>query len=95
MCDTSGPIFIDLTKIYRTKKYHRTVKTGSNTQKFSNLEHQSIFFYLSNHRFIDLEILQIPKRPFFINDFWVFEFFHVFHVERDSIDLISICKPRY
>jgi hypothetical protein len=25
----------------------------------------------------------------------VFEFFHVFHVERDSIDLISICKPRY
>ncbi len=25
----------------------------------------------------------------------VFEFFHVFHVESDSIDLISICKPRY
>jgi hypothetical protein len=25
----------------------------------------------------------------------VFEFFHVFHVESDSINLISICKPRY
>ncbi len=45
---------------------------------------------------MDLEILQIiPKSPFFINGFWVFEFFHVFHIERDSIDLISICKPRY
>ncbi len=33
MCDISGPIFIDLTKIYRTKKYHRTVKIGKNTIK--------------------------------------------------------------
>ncbi len=49
-------------------------------------------FYLLNHRFIALEI-KIPKSPFFINGCWVFEFFHVFHVERDSIDLISICKP--
>jgi hypothetical protein len=28
MCDISNPIFIDLTKIYRTKKYHQTVKIG-------------------------------------------------------------------
>ena len=33
MCDISGPIFIDLTKKYRTKKYHRTVKIGKNTIK--------------------------------------------------------------
>ena len=33
MCDISGPIFIDLTIKYRTKKYHRTVKIGKNTIK--------------------------------------------------------------
>ncbi len=95
MCDISGQIFIDLTKIYRTKKYHRTVKIRLKYTKICKPRHRLIFFYLLNHRFVDLEILQIPKIPFFINGFWVFEFFHVFHVERDSIDLISICKPRY
>ncbi len=78
MCDISSPIFIDLTKIYRTKKYHRTVKIGKNTQKFANLEHQSIFFYLSNHRFIDLEILQIPKSPFLLMVFGFLSFFMFF-----------------
>ena len=33
MGDISGTIFIDFTKIYRTKKYHRTVKIGKNTIK--------------------------------------------------------------
>jgi hypothetical protein len=78
MCDISGPIFIDLTKIYCTEKYHRTVNIGYNTQKFANLEHRSIFFYLSNHQFIDLEILQIPKSPFLKMVFRFLSFFMLF-----------------
>ncbi len=86
MCDISSPMFIDLTKIYRTKKHQFWKSNCQNRLKSTKIckpRYWSIFFYLSNHRFINLEILQIPKSPFLL---MVFEFFHVFHVESDSID---------
>ncbi len=84
-----------LTKINRSKRYRFWTLNCQNRLKYTKIckpRYRSIFFYLLNHRFIDLEILQIPKSPFLL---MVFEFFHVFHIESDSIDLISICKPRY
>ncbi len=80
------------------KKYWFWKSNSQNRLKYTKIckpGYQSIFFYLLNHWFIDLEILQILKSPFFTNGFLVFEFFHVFYVESDSIDLLSICKPRY
>jgi hypothetical protein len=69
MCNISGPMFMDLTKYIALKSIdfeNRTVKIGYNTQKFANLDIDQSFF---TYRFIDLQILKIPKSPFFINGF--------------------------
>ncbi len=90
MSNISGPMFIYLTKIYRTKKYQFWKSNCQNRFKCTKIcrpRYWSIFFYLSNHRFIDLEILQIPS-PFFINGFCIFSCFSCWKWQhRFNIDL--------
>jgi hypothetical protein len=65
-------------------------KNRKNRLKYTKIckpRYRSIFFYLTNHRFRDLEIQQIPS-PFFINGVWIFLMFFMLKWHyRFNIDL--------